>query len=84
MFITLNGQKMTRNLSFNEEQALAQLRREIDFVDNDPVVDGDRWSHYWYAPGTYKMCDENLHPVALDGECRHNTCVRKRETRPRA
>lgn len=78
LFITVNGHTWT-SYGHDEERALAQLCRNIDFIDQDPVVDGGRWSAYWYAPGTYKMCSEDLHPVALNGECRHFTCVRKRE-----
>jgi hypothetical protein len=57
---------------------LAGQRAWIDVIDQDPIVDGDRWAAHWYAPGTYRLCEEGLHPVALEGECRHVTCVARR------
>ena len=61
----------------DEARLLASLRTEIDFIDREPV-NGDRWGAEWYAPGTYTMCGEGLHPVALGGECQHFTCIRRR------
>jgi hypothetical protein len=75
--VTVNGETWTTTGS-DVEKELDLLRSRIDFIDRDPAVDGDRWDACWYAPGTYRMCDEGLHPVALDGECRHFTCVEKR------
>lgn len=78
VFVTVNGVSWTEN-GHDEDKALASQRAWVDFIDQDQVVDGDRWAAYWYAPGTYRLCDESIHPVALDGECRHSTCVKKRD-----
>lgn len=77
MFVTVNGVTWTE-IGHDEAKALASQRNWIDFIDQDPVVDGDRWAAHWYAPGTFKMCETGVHPVALDGECRHATCAAKR------
>lgn len=76
-FVTVNGESWTLSgVAYTEEKALDYLRSVIDGVGDD--VDGDRYAAHWYAPGSYVLCDEGLHPVALGGECRHSTCVRKR------
>lgn len=76
VFVTVNGERWTTS-GHDEDKELDNLRRWIDAVDEDPI-DGNSWGAYWYAPGTYRLCDEEIHPVALDGECRHFTCVEKR------
>lgn len=78
MFVTVNGERWTTS-GRDEDKELDNLRNWIDMVDQDPVVDGDRWAAHWYAPGTYRLCETGIHPIALDGECRHFTCARKRE-----
>lgn len=78
VFVTVNGVTWTE-AGHDEDKALASQRGTIDLIDRDPVIDGDRWAAHWYAPGTYRLCETGIHPVALDGECRHFTCVRKRE-----
>lgn len=73
----VNGQLVVSRTSRDQEQVLAQFRIDIDFIDCEPV-NGDRWGAYWYAPDTYTICNEGIHPVALDGKCQHFTCRRKR------
>ena len=69
---SINGQPMPG--SYQAEEAIAgQLRRDIDYVDRDPV-DGDRWGAYMYAAGTYELCEKGLHPKAIGGQCRHKSC----------
>ena len=75
--VTVNGELVATPTGRDERAALDQLHRDIDWIDERPV-DGNRWGAYWYAPGTYTMCDEDLHPVALGGKCEHFTCKRKR------
>lgn len=79
--VKVNGQLVATLTSRDEAAALAQLRRDIDWIDQEPV-NGDRWAAYWYAPGTYQLCPEGLHPVALGGLCQHFTCRRRREETP--
>ncbi len=72
----VNGVPVTWPITRDDEVAMQNMRSQIDFIDREPV-NGDRWGAEWYAPGTYKMCDEGIHPVTLDGECQHFTCIRK-------
>ena len=75
---TVNGYTAMSRTSRDEAAAMRDLRNQIDFIDREPV-NGDRWGGEWYAPGTYTMCSEGIHPVALGGECQHFTCVRRRQ-----
>ena len=70
----INGQPMPTRYGVPEDEVIAQLRRDIDLVDQDPGVDGDRWAAYMYAPGTYELCGQGLHPKAIGGPCRHKSC----------
>jgi hypothetical protein len=70
---SINGQPMPARYGVPEQEVIAQLRRDIDFVDQDPVIDGGRWGAYMYAPGTYELC-ENGHPRTSGGPCRHSYC----------
>jgi hypothetical protein len=74
---TVNGTPVTWPMSRDEAACLAQIKAQIDWIDQEPV-NGARWGAEWYAPGTYTMCGEGIHPVALDGECRHPYCEAKR------
>ncbi|WP_214103216.1 hypothetical protein [Acrocarpospora catenulata] len=56
------------------EAALAQAKRDIDFVGEE--IDGASWGPEWYAPGTYEICDEG-HPRAIGGACTHSYCNRE-------
>ena len=70
----INGQPMPARYGVPEQEVIEQLRRDIDFVDQDPVVDGGRWDAYMYAPGTYELCEQGLHPKAIGEQCRHKSC----------
>ena len=72
---TVNGCSAGSRTSCDEAAVMRDLRNWVDLIDQEPV-NGDRWGAEWYAPGTYAMCGEGLHPVALGGECQHFTCVR--------
>ena len=74
---TVNGTPATWPTSRDETAAIQNMRSQIDYIDREPV-DGNRWGAEWYAPGTYTMCDEGIHPVALGGQCQHFTCKRDR------
>ena len=74
---TVNGTPATWPIGSDEAKCLADLRTWIDYIDREPV-NGERWGAHWYAPGTYTMCGEGIHPVALGGECRHPYCMRER------
>jgi hypothetical protein len=69
----INGQPMPARYGVPEQEVIEQLRRDIDFVDQDPVVDGGRWDACMYAPGTYELC-ANDHPRTPGGPCRHPYC----------
>ena len=58
-----------------EAKTLAGLKRDIDHIDAQPV-DGDSWAAYWYAPGTYELCDYE-HPREIGQPCRPGWCVRE-------
>lgn len=75
---TINDGPSLSETSLDEQAAMTHLRAWVDLVDRDPVVDGSRWGAYMYAPGTYTLCDEGPHPVALGDQCRHPYCVTKR------
>ena len=76
--VTCGGEPVSWPVTTDLAKALADVRAWIDFVDRDPSVDGDRWAAHWYAPGTYEMCPEGIHPQDIGGQCRHFTCVRAR------
>ena len=71
---SVNGQAMPTRYGVPEQEIIAQLRRDVDLVDQDPVIDGGRWGAYWYAKGTYELC-ENGHPRKIGGQCRHPSCL---------
>jgi hypothetical protein len=73
--LTLNGKPQGFNLG-SPEEVLQSTKNWIDFVDQDPVVDGSRWGSEWYAPGTFEMCPSGFpHPMAIGGPCRHPSCT---------
>lgn len=74
----INGQPMPVRYGAHWQEIIAQLRRNIDLVDQAPV-DGNRWGAYMYAPGMFTLC-ESGHPVALGGQCEHFTCRREQES----
>ena len=77
VYATVNGAfAATAGDGGDQGKALGYLRTQIDFIDREPV-NGDRWGAEWYAPGTFTLC-KNGHPVAIDGECQHFTCIRAR------
>lgn len=71
----VNGQPIPFGNGTSQQQALEQLRRDIDRIDREPV-NGDRWPGYWYAPGTYEVCDLG-HPKTIGGRCRHRSCCQE-------
>lgn len=76
ILLTVNGTPIYPPLGRDERAALDQLRREVDAIDAKPV-DGNAWGPEWYAPGTFEMCPEGIHPQAVGGLCQHFTCQRK-------
>jgi hypothetical protein len=80
--VKVNGEPVATGQHFGEADrpsaALAEVRRQIDFIDLDPVPDGDRWEAHWYAPGTYELCPSG-HPREVGGACRHFTCQREED-----
>jgi len=74
---TCNGTPVTWPVSRDEAAAMDGLRGQVDWIDREPV-NGARWGAEWYAPGTYTMCEEDLHPVAIGGKCQHPSCAKRR------
>ena len=75
---SVNGTPVTWPTGRDETATLAQIKAQIDWIDQEPV-NGERWGAEWYAPGTYAICERSgIHPVALGGECQHFTCKRER------
>ena len=72
---TVNGGEPLNETGLDEQAAMGHLRAWIDMVDRDPVVDGGKWAAEMYAPGTYELCEEGPHPVAIGGRCRHSYCA---------
>jgi hypothetical protein len=70
---SINGQPMPVRYGVPEQEVIEDLRRDIDFVDQAPV-DGGRWAAWMYAPGTYELCEEGLHPKAIGERCLHKSC----------
>jgi hypothetical protein len=60
----------------SQDSALRILRSYVDAVDAKPI-DGSKWAHHWYAPGTYELCQDG-HPREIGGECRHPCCADER------
>lgn len=77
MFATLNGEAVPCYENRDEHKALESIKRLVDEVNSQPV-DGGRWAASYYAPGTYEMCPEGMHPQAIGGECTHPCCVERR------
>jgi len=75
---SVNGTPVTWPIGRDEARVITELRAQIDWIDREPV-NGARWGAEWYVPGTYTLCAEGPHPVALGGECQHPYCIRKRE-----
>lgn len=74
---SINGQPMPAEYGTSEQKVIEQFHRDIDHVDQAPI-DGGRWGAYMYAPGTYELCEEGLHPKAIGEPCRHSYCQQKR------
>lgn len=72
MFALVNGESFPVVEKFDEVKAIAEIERTLAHVHASPV-DGESWPAYYYAPGTYTLC-ESGHPVALAGQCTHQTC----------
>ena len=77
---SVNGQPMPTRYGVPAAKIIEQLHRDIDLVDQAPV-DGGRWNAYWYAPGTYTLCEHD-HPVALGKRCRHPYCQQEAPIEP--
>lgn len=75
MIALVNGESFPVAEKFEEAQAVAEIKRTLDLVHSAPV-DGDRWPANFYAPGTYELCDEGIHPREIGGQCQHFTCLR--------
>jgi hypothetical protein len=74
--VTCNGEYFATPSTYDQARALEYARNTIDFVDREPV-NGDRWPAHYYAPGSYEMCPEGIHPQEIGGQCLHSTCKRK-------
>lgn len=72
--VTVNGEPASWPTTTDLQAAADGVKSTIDFVDSEPFVNGERWAAYWYAPGTYELCDAGLHPRDVGGRCRHATC----------
>ena len=81
VLVTCNGETVAEPATCDLQAALNGVRAQIDFIDREPV-NGDRWAAHWYAPGTYEMCPEDIHPQEIGGQCQHFTCIRKRSAQP--
>jgi hypothetical protein len=79
VLVTCNGADVGSPTGTDLSKALDGAKAWIDLIDREPV-NGDRWSAHWYAPGTYEMCPEGIHPQTVGGLCQHVTCVAKRAT----
>jgi hypothetical protein len=77
--VTCGGEPVDWPATRDLQAALDSMKPTIDLVDQDPSVDGNRWGAYLYAPGTYEMCPEGIHPQDIGGQCRHFTCEAKRK-----
>ena len=75
--VTCNGEPVSWPMGTDPARALAPVKAQIDGIDLEPV-NGDRWGAHWYAPGSYEMCPEGIHPQETGGQCQHSTCVAKR------
>lgn len=72
--VTVNGERAWSCMTVDLQTAADSVKAVIDLVDREPFVNGERWAAYWYAPGTYEMCDAGIHPRDVGGQCRHATC----------
>lgn len=81
VLVTCNGELAWSATDRDLQRALGNAKALIDSVDAEPV-NGDRWGAHWYAPGTYEMCPEGIHPQEVGGQCQHFTCVARRQAQP--
>lgn len=81
--VTCNGEPIAAPSTRDLAGALDYVKATIDFVDSEPV-NGDRWPAHYYAPGTFEMCPEDIHPQVIGGPCEHSTCKRKTRDRQEA
>ena len=77
ILVTCNGESVGSRAGTDLSKAVASVKAWIDLIDLEPV-DGNSWAAHWYAPGTYEMCPEGIHPQAIGGQCQHFTCIAKR------
>lgn len=70
---SVNDQPMPTIYGTTEQKIIQQFHRDIDYVDREPV-NGASWGAYWYAKGTYEICDLGLHPRGIGEPCRHPSC----------
>lgn len=58
---------------FDETVAVAEIQRDLTRIHAAPI-DGASWPAHFYAPGSYELCDEGIHPREIGGQCTHVTC----------
>ncbi len=73
MVTLVNGQHFPVVEKFDEAKALEEIKRTLAPIHAAPI-DGGRWNAHYYAPGTYELCDKEIHPREIGGQCRHFTC----------
>jgi len=76
VFATVNQESFPLVEKFDEAKALEEIMRTLNHVHAAPV-NGDRWPAHYYAPGSYELCDEGLHPREIGGQCTHSWCQQR-------
>ena len=61
-------------------EILAQIKRELDHIDERAAAGDWGWEPHYYAPGTYEVCEYG-HPRGIGQPCSHFYCVRERRER---
>lgn len=79
---TVNGEYFSVVEKHDEAEAVAEIERSLTYIQARPI-DGSAWPAHCYPPGTYELCDKDLHPREIGGQCTHDTCQPGWQASPR-
>ena len=83
--VRVNGKAAAFAMQYGPDagaEILAQLKRDLDDIDERAARGDWGWEPHYYAPGTYETC-EHGHPHGIGQPCGNGYCVRVRaEVRP--
>ena len=78
--VRVNGKPIAFVRQYGPDAAvktLADVKQELDYIDERAAAGDWGWEAHYYAPGTYEVC-EHGHPHGIGQACVHFYCVRER------